>query len=137
MSKEALVAEVKRIVTLARSGNVEDSFDGYAALFASSEFMANRPEDQRQALRLFVLAKREGRPSTKLLEAYRAAIPALTELVSTLNEPEDFEMLGVCHLMIGNEAAASNMFRHGLSLERGRNPASDLCGRLMTRIAAI
>jgi hypothetical protein len=137
MSKDALVAEVKRIVTLARSGNVEGSFEAYAALFVSPAFMANRPEDQRQALRLFVLAKREDRPSAKLLEAYRAAIPALTELVSTLNEPEDFEMLGVCHLTIGNEDAASNMFRHALGLERARNPASDLCGRLMTRIAAI
>ena len=29
------------------------------------------------------------------------------------------------------------MFRQGLTLERERNPASDLCGRLMTRVAAI
>ncbi len=137
MSKEALVAEVKRIVTLARSGDVEGSFDAYAALFASAEFLANRPDDQRQALRFFVLAKREGRRSERLIAAYRAAIPALTELVSTLGEPDDFELLGVCHLMVGNEDAASNMFRHGLQLERARNAASDLCGRLMTRIAAI
>ena len=71
------------------------------------------------------------------IDALRSAIPALTELVSTLNDPEDYEMLGVCHLAIGNEGAASNMFREGLTLERARNPASDLCGRLMTRVAAI
>ena len=29
------------------------------------------------------------------------------------------------------------MFRQGLTLERDKNPASDLCGRLMTRVASI
>jgi len=137
MSKEALVAAVKEIVTLARSGNAEASFDGYVALFARPDFSDNRPEDQRQALKLLVLAKRTGQPSAKLVEAHRAAIAPLTDLVSRHNEPEDFEMLGICHLMVGNEQAAANMFRHGLTLERERNPASDLCGRLMTRVASI
>jgi TPR repeat protein len=137
MSKEALVNAVKQIMAQARGGDAEGSYDGYANLYASAEFGANRPEDQRQALKLLVLAKRQGQPSGRLVEAHRAAIPALTELVSTLNEPEDYEMLGLCHLLIGNEQAASNMFRQGLTLERERNPASDLCGRLMTRVAAI
>jgi hypothetical protein len=137
MSKEALVGAVKKIMAQSRGGDVEGSYDGYAQLFASSDFMANKPEDQRQALKLLILAKRHGTPSAKLVEAHRAAIPALTELVSTLEEPEDYEMLGLCHLMIGNDQAASNMFRQGLTLERARNPASDLCGRLMTRVAAI
>ena len=137
MSKEALVTAVKQIMAQARGGDVEGSFDGYAKLYLSPEFAANRPEDQRQALKLLILQKRQGQPSAKLVEAHRAAIPALTELVSTLNEPEDYELLGLCHLMIGNEQAASNMFRQGLTLERERNPASDLCGRLMTRVAAI
>lgn len=137
MSKEALVNAVKQIMTQARGGDTEGSFDGYAKLFSSPEFAANKPEDQRQALKLLILAKRQGTPSSRLVEAHRSAIPALTELVSTLNEPEDYEMLGLCHLLIGNEAAASNMFRQGLTLERAKNPASDLCGRLMTRVAAI
>lgn len=137
MSKEALVQAVKQIMAQARGGDAEGSFDAYARLYASPEFSANKPDDQRQALKLLVLAKRQGPPSDRLVAAHRAAIPALTELVSTLNEPEDFEMLGLCHLLIGNEQAASNMFRQGLTLERDRNPASDLCGRLMTRVAAI
>ncbi len=137
MSKDALVAAVKQIMTQSRGGDVEGSYDGYAHLYASPEFATNKPEDQRQALKLLILAKRHGQPSAKLVEAHRAAIPALTELVSTVNEPEDYEMLGLCHLLIGNEAAASNMFRQGLTLERSKNPASDLCGRLMTRVAAI
>lgn len=137
MSKEALVSAVKAIVAQQRAGDVEGSYEGYAKLYASPEFAANKPEDQRQALKLLILAKRYGQPSEKLIEAHRAAIPALTELVSTLNEPEDYEMLGICHQMIGNEEAASNMFRQGLTLERARNPQSDLCGRLMTRVASI
>ncbi|MCL2724099.1 MAG: hypothetical protein FWD69_06635 [Polyangiaceae bacterium] len=137
MSKEALVSAVKQIVAISRSGDAEASFDGYARLFNQPWFSSNRPEDQRQALKLFVLAKRVGQPSARLLEAYRAAIAPLTELVSVLGEPEDFEMLGVCHLMVGNEEAASNLFRRGLALERDRDPASDLCGRLMTRVASI
>jgi ribosomal protein L9 len=137
MSKEALVNAVKQIMAQTRSGDVEGAYDGYAALYATPEFVANKPEDQRQALKLLILAKRHGQPSDKLIAAHRAAIPALTELVSTLNEPEDYEMLGICHLLIGNEQAASNMFRQGLTLERAKNPASDLCGRLMTRVAAI
>jgi hypothetical protein len=139
MSKEALVAAVKRIVSQAREGDVEGSYEGYRQLFSSKEFAANKPEDQRQALKLLVLQKRPGnqQPSDALVSAHRAAIAPLTELVSSLNEPEDYEMLGICHLMAGNEEAASNLFRQGLTLERERNPASDLCGRLMTRVASI
>jgi hypothetical protein len=137
MSKEALVSAVKQIMAQARAGDAEGSYEGYGKLYGTAEFTANKPEDQRQALKLLVLAKRQGQPSERLVEAHRAAIPALTELVSTLNEPEDYEMLGICHLLIGNEQAASNMFRQGLTLERTKNPASDLCGRLMTRVAAI
>ena len=137
MSKDFLVNSVKAIMAQQRGGDTEGAFDGYAKLFAAPEFGANKPEDQRQALKLLILAKRQGNPSPRLIEAHRAAIPALTELVSTHNEAEDYEMLGLCHLLIGNDQAASNMFRQGLQLERAKNPASDLCGRLMTRVAAI
>lgn len=137
MSKEALVSAVKQVVALQRSGDVEGANAGYRDLFTSSIFGANRPEDQRQALRLLILAKRSGSPSPSLIEAHRAAIAPLTELVSTLGEPEDYEMLGLCHLLVGHEEAAANLFRQGLTLERERNAASDLCGRLMTRVASI
>jgi hypothetical protein len=137
MSKEALVGAVKTIMATARGGDVEKSYDGYKELFAAPWFTQNKPEDMRQALKLLVLAKRTGQATPALVDAHRAAIAPLTELVSTLNDPEDYEMLGICHLLIGNEEAASNMFRQGLTLERDRNPASDLCGRLMTRVASI
>jgi hypothetical protein len=137
MSKEALVGAVKEIVTLARSGDAEGSFDGYKSLFESPHFGSNRPEDQRQALKLLVLAKRTGPKSERLLAAHRAAIAPLTDLVSKHNEPEDYEMLGICHLLISNETAAANMFREALTLERAKNAGSDLCGRLMTRVSAL
>lgn len=137
MSKEALVAAVKEIVTLGRSGDAEGSFDGYKALFEQPDFGENRPEDQRQALKLLVLAKHPGPKSEKLVAAHRSAIAPLTELVSKHNEPEDYEMLGACHVMIGNEEAAAKMFREALELERARNAGSDLCGRLMTRLSAL
>ena len=137
MSKEFLVNSVKAIMATQRSGDTESSYDGYAKLYAAPEFGANKPEDQRQALKLLILAKRHGTPTPKLVEAHRSAIPALTELVSVHNEPDDYEMLGICHLLIGNEAAAANMFREGLTLERAKNAGSDLCGRLMTRVSSL
>ena len=137
MDKEALVGAVKEIVTLARSGDAEASFDGYSALFSRPDFVDGQPQDQRQALKLLVLAKRTGPKSEKLIAAHRAAIAPLTDLVSKHNEPEDYEMLGLCHLAIGNEAAAANMFREGLTLERAKNAGSDLCGRLMTRVSSL
>jgi hypothetical protein len=137
MSKEVLVAAVKDIVTLSRSGDAEGSFVAFKALFVRPEFADNRPEDQRQAFKLLILAKRTGPKSEKLIDAHRSAIEPLTELVSKHNEPEDLELLGVCHLVIGNVDAAANMFREGLTLERAKNSGSDLCGRLMTRVSAL
>ena len=46
-------------------------------------------------------------------------------------------MLGVCHVVLGNEESASNIFRAGLAIERERSPGSDLCGELMKRISLI
>jgi hypothetical protein len=137
MSKEQLVAAVKRINTLQASNDTDAAIEAYRDLFSQPWFTANKPEHQRQALKMLILAKRVGAPTPAIIEAHRAAIPALTELVSTLEEPEDYEMLGICHLLIGNEQAAGNMFRQGLTLERSRNAASDLCGRLMTRVSSI
>ena len=137
MSKEQLVAAVKRINTLQASGDNDGAIEAYRDLFSQPWFTANKPEHQRQALKMLILAKRTGAPTPAIIEAHRAAVPALTELVSTLEEPEDYEMLGICHLLIGNEQAAGNMFRQGLTLERSRNAASDLCGRLMTRVSSI
>jgi hypothetical protein len=138
MANEELVAAVKKILALGRNGELDQAYLAYRDVFASPVFMTYRPEDQRQVLRIMVLAKNAPRtPTPPMIEAHRAAVPALTELVSTLQEPADHEMLGICHLLLGNEESASGIFRAGLALERARNPGSDLCGELMKRISMI
>jgi hypothetical protein len=138
MSKEALVATLKKAVALTRAGKHEEAFSEYEKMYGAPSFMKERPEDQRQALKIFILAKRHGiKPTETLLNTHRAAVEPLTELVSRYNEPEDYEMLGACHAVLGNEQSASAIFREGLRLERARNAASDLCGSLMTRLSAL
>jgi hypothetical protein len=138
MANEELVQQVKAIVATARSGDLDGSYAGYRALFSSAAFASYKPEDQRQALRLMVLAKHAPRPATPaMVEAHRAAVAPLTELVSVHAEPADHELLGVCHLVLGNDESASRILREGLAIERERNPQSDLCGELMKRISLI
>src|SRR5690349_3801501 len=98
MSKEALVTTVKSAVALVRAGKHDEAFTAYTQLYVRPDFMDNRPEDQRQALKLLILTKRPGvKTSDALVAAHRAALEPLTELVSRYNEPEDYEMLGACH----------------------------------------
>jgi hypothetical protein len=137
MANEALVSAVKRAVSLAKT-DLDQAYLTYRDLFSDPAFQSYRPEDQRQALKLMVLAKNAPRtPTAAMVEAHRAAVPPLTEMVSVLQEPVDHEMLGVCHVILGNEESASRIFRAGLDIERARNPSSDLCGELMKRISLI
>lgn len=136
MANEELVQAVKKIVAVARAGNLDEAYLGYKDLFSTPTFVTYRPEDQRQALRLMILAKNAPhRPTPAMIDAHRSALPALTELVSVHADPGDHEMLGICHVVLGNEDSASAIFRAGLALERARNPQSDLCGALMKRIS--
>ncbi len=138
MANEALVSAIKHIVALSRTGELDQAYLGYRDLFAGPAFQGYRPEDQRQALRLMIVAKNAPRPPTPaMIEAHRAAVPCLTELVSSHQEPSDHELLGICHVILGNEASASIIFRAGLAIERERSPGSDLCGELMKRISFI
>src|SRR5262249_21541831 len=138
MANEELVQSIKKIVALAKNGKLDESYAGYKDLFANPAFGKYRPEDQRQALKLMVLSKSAPRqPTPAVIEAHRAAVVPLTELVSAHSEPADHELLGICHLMLGNEESASRIFRAGLAIERERNPQSDLCGELMKRISLI
>ena len=137
MTKEEMVTEVKRIVTLARANDADGAHAGYQALFSNPGFVTLQPQDQRQALKLLVLAKRHGKQPASLVPAIRATLGPLTDLVSRYNDPEDYEMLGVSHVVLGNEASASAIFKEGLQLERERSAQSDLCGRLMTRLSAL
>jgi hypothetical protein len=138
MPNEALVTAVKAIVAKVRAGNLDEGYAGYRDLFSSPAFATYEPNDQRQSLRLMIHAKAAPHaPTPAMVEAHRAAIAPLTDLVSKHNDPADYEMLGMCHVAVGNEAGAMSVFRAGLDLERVRNAQSDLCGAFMRRISML
>jgi hypothetical protein len=138
MADQALVDAVKAIVSSVRAGDRKGGYAGYKALFASDAFRRYPPNDQRQALRLMIHAKGAPAPPTpEMVEAHRSAIEPLTELVSSLEDPADYEMLGMCHVAIGNEQGAGAVFRAALAIERERNAQSDLCGALMKRVSML
>lgn len=138
MATEALVAEVKRIVGLAKAGNTDDAYKGYAALYRSAQFKTYPMEEQRSALKLVANIKvAPSRPSPSQLDAFKAAIEPLTEILGALGDAQDFQWLGICCLVTGDEKRAGELFRTGLKLERERNPQSDLCGSLMKWVAAV
>jgi hypothetical protein len=139
-TKDELIQTVKVIATSWRVGKLDEAYAGYRELFSRPDFTEHRPEDQRSALRLMILAKGAPDPmraTPEMVEAHRVAAEQLTELVAKFSDPGDHEMLGVCHLVLGNEDTASAIMRAGLALERQRNPQSDLCGSLMKRISLI
>jgi hypothetical protein len=138
MPNEALLTAVKAIVANARSGKPDEAYAGYRDLFASPAFATYDAHDQRQALRLMVHAKGLPQPlSAAVVEAHRTAIAPLTDLVAKHHDPADYEMLGMCHVVVGDEAAAGVAFRAGLDLERAKNAQSDLCGAFMRRISML
>jgi len=138
VANEELVRSVKEIIGRAKTGDTEGAYRGYRDLFASPAFAGYRPEDQRQALQLMVLMKGAPKPATAtMVEAHRAAQGLLTGLVARHAEPSDHELLGICHVVLGDEASASTVFRAGLALERERDPQSKLCGTLMKRVSSV
>jgi hypothetical protein len=138
MADEALVKQVKAIVALAKGGDLAGMYDGYRALFEDASFTAYRVEDQRPVLKLMIMQKGAPSPPTEaMVAAHRAALGPLTELVSTLAQPADHELLGMCHVVLGNEESATAIFKAGLALERERDPSSDLCGSLLKRVSML
>jgi hypothetical protein len=138
VANEALVSSIKAIVARAKNGDADGAYDGYRELYASSDFASYRVEDQRQALQLMVMMKGAPKPPTPaMIKAHSAARHLLTVLVANHSEPADHEMLGICHVLLGDEASASDVFRAGLAIERIRDPQSKLCGTLMKRVSMV
>jgi hypothetical protein len=138
MANEALLTAVKSIIAAARAGRLDDAYVGYRDLFGSAAFATYHAHDQSQAMRLMVHAKGLPRPlPAAIVDAHRAAGRILTDLVAKYNEPADYEMLGMCQIVLGDEESASAVFRAGLTLERQRNAQSDLCGAFMRRISML
>lgn len=148
MTKDELVSEVKQIMGHFRDGKNQAAYEAFQVLLQRPTFGQLRPEEQRQALKLLIQGKRtelgmhrdlsaNDPLDASIMSSHRAALQPLTELVSTLNEPEDFELLGMVHQRLGNLDSASSIYRAGLQLERERSPQSDLCGALMTRLSSV
>jgi hypothetical protein len=138
MATEALVTEVKQIVALAKAGSADDAYKRYAVLFRSPEFRTYPMEEQRQAIKLVANIKvPPSRATPAQIDAFRAAVEPLSDILGALGAPEDFQWLGICCIVTGDERRAGELFRTGLKLERDRNPQSDLCGSLMKWVAAV
>ncbi len=131
-----LVASIKKIVQLAKRGNSEEAFGAYADLFSSEAFSTYQPEHQRQTLKLLVL-KSPAAVTDSVRKAHRAASERLRGLIAQQGHPADYEMLGICHLLLEDQSSASATFSAGLQIERTRDPQSELCGSLMRRVAAL
>jgi hypothetical protein len=138
MAGAELVEAIRGIVASARAGDLDAAYRGYQALFAAPAFRVHEAKDQRQALKLMVHAKgAPASPTPVMVDAHRAALGPLADLVAAHGEPADYEMLGMCQLATGDEAAAGQAFRSGLTIERERNAQSDLCGTLMKRVSML
>ena len=133
---EAFVEAVKKIMIVLKSGRTDEGYAQYAELLSSDGFAEYRPDDQRQALKLLLLAKAPDR-SEAVMCAYRIALKRIQSLVDAHAEPADYEMLGVAHVQLEDRSAASAAFDIALKLERARNPTSDLCASLGRRIGAL
>jgi hypothetical protein len=134
---EALVASLKKILTLSKNGRAVEAYQEYAHLFSSSAFGSYRPEDQRQALKLMVLASSHPPDKDAVANAHRAALTRIKALVDATHEAADQELLGVTHLYLGDEKAATAAFQAGLDLERAKNPQSELVATLMRRVSQL
>ena len=138
MANDTLVQAIKALVARAKDGDLDAVYRGYRDIFAAAPFTEYRVDDQRQALRLMIMMKGvPTKPTPAMIEAHRAAIPPLKRIVEVHREPKDHELLGICHVVVGDEATASNVFKAGLAIERERNPQSDLCGALMKRVSML
>jgi hypothetical protein len=135
---EALVASLKKIMTLSKNGRVVDAYHEYATLFASDAFGEYKPDDQRQALKLMVLAKNHPSDKDAVAEAYKAALPRIERLMEVHGkDPADLELFGVTQLALGETSAAASAFQAALDIERTKNPQSDLIATLMRRVSQL
>lgn len=148
MTRDEMITEVKQIMGYFRDSKNQAAYEAFQVLLQRPTFSDLQPADQRQALKLLIQGKRTELGMHRDLKAtdpldlaiqasHRAALEPLTELVSTLGDPEDFELLGMVHQRLGNHDSASSIYRAGLQIERERSPQSDLCGALMTRLSSV
>jgi len=99
-NKDALASTVKRIVGTARAGRATQAYGAYAALFEDPAFAQQRPQDQRQVLKLMVMAKTLPPQTPMVVEAYRRAMSRLKALTEEAADPVDSELISACQTII-------------------------------------
>lgn len=135
---EALVGALKKIMTLSKNGRGGEAYHEYANLFASDAFGGYKAEDQRQALKLMVLAKNHPADKDAVTDAFKAALPRIEKLMEAHGkEPADLELFGVTKLELGETSVAASAFQTALDIERSKNPQSDLIATLMRRVSQL
>ena len=131
----ALKAAVKSAIGLARETRWDEFYSVYGQLFASPEFPQNKPEDQRQALKLMIMTKGLPAPTSQAgIYAYQSAWYALSRLVAEMRQPLDYELLGITHLRLGDEPGAQKVFLAGLEISQAANDG-DTCGVFLRHLA--
>jgi hypothetical protein len=133
----ALVNAFTTIADLLKDGKPDGAYRRFAELFSDPQFVTYRPEEQRRALRLMVLARKRPAKTDAAIEAHRAALGPLIALVEEWGAPLDYEMLGVAHLAVDDSAAAREAFETGLAIECAMDPDSEVCASLTRRLVAL
>ncbi len=134
MADEFVVANVKEAVRLARAGKLDESFARYQALFDARQFALAPVDHQRQALKLMVTAKVPEPLSGAAISALQAAWRSLTRLTQVAREPQDYELLGLTHIALGDPKGAKQVFEIGLAAAHASNDAQ-WAGQLLKRIS--
>lgn len=135
---DVLIAALKKIVKLSRNGRANEAYQEYVKLFSGSTFADYRPEDQRQALKLMVLAKTHPADKDAVVAAHKAALSRIKALLEGGSlDAADHELLGVTQQYLGDAQAARSAFEAGLELERAKNPQSELVANLTRRVSQL
>lgn len=125
-------------MALLKGGKQDDGHAAYTALYTGPMFASCPEAEQRQVLKFMIHAKGLPTfPTPPIVAAHKAAMAPLKAMIAASNDPQDYELLGLCQVRAGDEAGARATFQKGLDLERARDPQSNLCGQLMKWVASV
>ena len=137
MADEFIISSVKEAIHLSRQGKHDESFARYQALFDAPEFATASVASRRQALKLMVTAQGVPDPLTPTaVTAFQSAWKMITALVQAGQEAQDYELLGLTHLRLGDPAGAKSVYEAGLAIAHGKNDA-EWSGKLLKRISTL
>ncbi|MFO0737490.1 MAG: hypothetical protein U0270_16480 [Labilithrix sp.] len=118
-------------------GRLDDAFRQYGIVFGSSAFASMPLDAQRKALASMYFGDQPNVASADVKSAYRVTLPILQALVVQHRDPADYELLGMAYAVLDEPDQAKEIFRKALDAERARNPSSDRCATLMSRVSQL